>query len=335
MQIGTDVPRSPGVQLLEDEDFVWSRVWPLVSGGARRPPRSSFELTSHRRREDGRAVVAYRFGESIRVFAKLYPDAAAARAVYRIHDELCKHGFGPGSPFRVPEPLGYIDEHAVLVLRSAPGEDLGVTLRRDWSAFEEGVARSAHWLAALHRSSLAVGPREEMADGALRLARRMETAAALRPDLEETYRSALGQLATRHGTAAKVSEPVQTHGRYHGAHVFVGPESVTAIDLDRAALTDPAKDVGEFLASLSSVRTLGLVDDRKVDEVGGSFLAEYIRQGPGVPHELPYYWSYCVVWALVREAFKDRPERRRRRERLDYLRGELDAAPRRAAAWLR
>jgi hypothetical protein len=268
------------------------------------------------------------------VFAKLYPDDAAGRAVYRIHEELWRNGFGAGSLNRVPEPLGYLDESSVLVARAAVGECLGVTLRRDWSEFEEGVARSARWLAALHTSSLSVGPREEMADGALRLARRMEMAVARVPELEELFRNALTELASRYDTAAGASIVVQTHGRYHGAHVFIGPESVTAIDLDRAASAAPAKDVGEFVASLNSIKTLGLVDDRKIDDTSRLFLAEYIGHGPGVPYELSYYWSYCIVWALVRQAFKNRPERHRWRERLDFLRGELDAVPLRVAAWL-
>jgi hypothetical protein len=322
------------VTLLEDEDFVWGRVWPLVSGSQRTPPDETFAVTIHRRREDGRAVAEYDFDGGIQVFAKLYPDDAAGRAVYRIHDELWRNGFGADSLNRVPEPLGYLAESNVLVARAAVGECLGVTLRRDWSEFEEGVARSARWLAALHTSSLSVGPREEMADGALRLARRMEMAAARMPELEELFQNALAELASRYDLAAEPSIVVQTHGRYHGGHVFVGPESVTAIDLDRAALAEPAKDVGEFVASLNSIRILGLVDDDRVDNTCASFIAEYIRHGPGVPQALSYYWSYCIVWALVRQAFKDRPQRHRWRERLDYLRSEFDAVPRRTAGWL-
>jgi hypothetical protein len=332
MQIETEAPRPSGLQLLEDEDFVWSRVWPLVSGGERTPPGGTFAVTVHRRREDGRTVVEYDF-DGVRVFAKLYPDDAAGRAVYRIHDELWRNGFGAGALNRVPEPLGYLGESGVVLARSAVGECLGVTLTRDWSEFEEGVARSARWLAALHTSSLSVGPREEMADGALRLARRVEMAAVRLPELAEIFRNALAELATRYDTAAAESSiAVQTHGRYHAAHVFIGPESITAIDLDRAAFAAPAKDVGEFVASLNSIKTLGLVDDRTVDKTSRLFLAEYIRHGAGVPYELSYYWSYCIVWALVRQAFKDRPERRRWRQRVDYLRSEFDDVPRRAAA---
>jgi hypothetical protein len=102
MQIGTEAPRPSGLRLLEDQDFVWSRIWPLVSRrGARRP--HSFDVAVHRNRVDGRYVAAYSFGGSIRAFAKLYPDRDAGRVVYGIHDGLCKHGFGPSSIHRVPE----------------------------------------------------------------------------------------------------------------------------------------------------------------------------------------------------------------------------------------
>jgi hypothetical protein len=103
MELEPEAPRPSCLQLLEDEDFVWSRVCPTVSGGESAPPGATFSVTVHRLREDGRAVTEYRFEDGSRVFAKLYPDDAAGRAVSRIHDELCRHGFVPGSIHRVPE----------------------------------------------------------------------------------------------------------------------------------------------------------------------------------------------------------------------------------------
>jgi hypothetical protein len=334
MQIGTEAPRPSGLQLLEDEDFVWSRVWPLVSRRGASRPQSGFDVVIHRNRADGRYVAAYGFEGSVRAFAKLYPDGDLGRAVYRNHDGLCANGFGAGSGHRVPAPIAYLDEHGILLLEPAVGERLGELPLSDWRAFEDGVARAARWLAALHASPLELGPREDVGDGALRLARRMEKAIALRPDLEELLTTAVDVLTSRHGTRTDPSGPVQTHGRYHCAHVFVAPGCTTAVDLDRAAVADPAKDVGEFVAALSSIRRLRLVDDGAIDAACELFVDEYSRHARRTPHELSYYWSYCIVWALVRQAFKDRPERRRWRERLDFLGAELAAVPSRTAAWL-
>jgi hypothetical protein len=334
MQIGTEAPRPSGLQLLEDKDFVWSRVWPLVSSGESAPPGATFSVTVHRLREDGRAVTEYSFEDGTRVFAKVYPDDAAGRAVYRIHDDLCRNGFGPDSLYRVPMPIGYIDTHAVVLLTPATGECLGALEVRDWQAFEEGVAHAAQWLAALHRSRVTVGAHEDATHGMNRLARRAEKACASCPELESVLRSALAELERRSGITENRSPLVQTHGRFHAGHVFVEPASVTAFDLDRAGLADPAKDVGEFLHGLRSIAARKTTEEEAVEALCRGFLDEYMRDAPGVPSELPYYWSYCVVWGLVRLAFSGRPSRRHWAERIEFLKAELDAVPRRAAAWL-
>jgi hypothetical protein len=320
-----------GFQLLEDQGFVWDHIWPLVSGGKRRPPRSRFGPTLHRRREDGRAVAEYSFEGSVRVFAKLYPHDAAGRAVYRIHDELCKHGFGAGSPYRVPDPVGYIDEHAVVLLRPAPGDNLAAMLSVDREAFQEGVTRAASWLVALHSSPVRVGPRVSVADGAFRLARRAAKAAASRPDLENVILQALAELRRRCPTA----EPravAQTHGRYHAGHVFVAPQCVSAIDLDRAAVADPARDVGQFLHALRSTGLKTGTVEPAIEDVFEAFLGEYVPHRPASMSELAYYWSYCILWTLLGLAFKDRPARRGWKERVEFFQAEFHDVPRRAAA---
>ena len=107
MRIETGAPRATGLELLEDPDFVWSRVWPLLAGGAPRPP--AFDVAIQRsQRVDGRVVAAYGFGGPVRAFAKLYPDREVGREVYRIHDGLCAAGFGSMSPHRVPRPVAFL-----------------------------------------------------------------------------------------------------------------------------------------------------------------------------------------------------------------------------------
>jgi Phosphotransferase enzyme family len=334
MEIVADGPFPAGPELLEDQGFVWGRVWPLVSCGESTPPRSRFELAVHRRREDGRAVAEYSFEGFIRVFAKLYPDAAMGRRVYRIHESLCQHGFGPRSHYRVPEPVAYLDEHGVLLLRPSPGDCLAGLETHDREAFEDGVTRAARWLVALHASPLRPGPGGNFASDLFRLARRAAKAAACRPDLTDGIRDALTELGRRCPTAAEPSAFVPTHGRFNASHAFVASRCITAIDLDRAALADPAKDVGEFLHGLRSIGAkTGIVDDA-VEHACEAFLGEYVRHRPAVLSELAYYWSYSVLWTLLGLAFKDRPSRRGWRERIEFFRGEFDAVPRRAAPWL-
>lgn len=323
-----------GLRLLEDEDFVLGRVWPLASSGKGLSRPSSYEVTSHRRREDGRAVAEYAFGDSRRVFAKLYPSTAAGGDAHTIYDGLYRRGFGAGSPHRVPEPIAYLGDIGVLVLRAAPGERLAGTETRDPAAFEDGVARAAGWLAALHASPLGLCPRESIGEATSRLARRAAKATACRPELAGSIRAALAELETRRPPAPESAPRVQTHGRFHAGHVYVAPECVTAVDLDRAAEADPAKDLGEFLHGLRSIgaRT-GVVDDA-VGAASARFLDEYARHRPGALSGLAYRWSYCVLWTLLGLTFKDRPARPGWKERMEFFRNEFDEVPARAGALL-
>jgi hypothetical protein len=325
-------PAAPA--LLEEQDFVRDRVWPLISGG-HEFPAASFALSVHRRRADGRTVAEYRFGEATRVFAKLYPHPLEGAGVHRIHDRLWNGGFGLGSRNRVPEPLAYLEECGVLLLRAAPGGRLAGIEAHDWDAFEDGVGRASRWLAALHASSVSIGPRETLAHGVFRLARRAAKATAARPDLENVVHGALAELDRRCARAAGSGVHVQTHGRFHPGHVFVAPECITAVDLDRAARADPAKDVAEFIHGLRSIgaRMEGVNDE--VEAACARFLAEYVPHTPVAPSGLVYYWSYSVLWTLLGLTFKDRPARPGWKERVDFFQGEFEEVPRRAAGWLR
>lgn len=246
-------PLPKGVALLEDERFVRECVAPLVASGATTDSRGpAFRTRMHARRGiRSRAVAEYSFGGRSHVVAKLYLDVAEGRTAYQIHSRLWRDGgFGGGSPYRVPEPIAYLAEHGVVLMRAAPGGPLCSVEQRDRQAFEEGLRGAARWLAALHASPLRLGPRQEVAHEVARLARRAATATACRPDLERAFRRAMEELDARRPAHPDLGPPVQTHGRYHAEHVFLRPEFVTVIDLDRSAVSDAAKDVGEFLHRL-------------------------------------------------------------------------------------
>jgi hypothetical protein len=68
-----------------------------------------------------------------------------------------------------------------------------------------------------------LGPREDVAQGVFRLARRAAKAAASRPDLEDLFRAALAELEGR--AASEAGRWVQTHGRYYLGHVSSRPRA--------------------------------------------------------------------------------------------------------------
>jgi hypothetical protein len=316
---------------LLDEAEVWELVWPLVAGrAAADAPRPALTLSVHRLRQDGRAVAEYRFGQADGVFVKVYPDVRAGRVVHGVHSALWAHGFDDASPHRVPQPIAYLADRGLLVLGPATGDRLGgVEAARDARSFSNGIAGSARWLAALHASPVRLPRTYSVEQGTARLANRTAKATLLRPDLGELFRSAMAELERR--TPAGERPRVPTHGRFHGGHVFVGPNSVTVVDLDQAADGDSARDVAAFIHGLRSIGFRSGVVDDAVAGACGRFLDEYLRGGGEVPESLEYHWSYSVLWTMSGLAFKDRPARRGWRKRLDFFSREFAAVPRNAA----
>jgi aminoglycoside phosphotransferase (APT) family kinase protein len=119
----------------------------------------------------------------------------------------------------------------------------------------------------------------------------------------------------------------QTHGRYHARHVFVAPDAVTVIDLDRVALADPAKDLGEFLHRLRAQSRRARLGDEAANRAAHAFLEGYATHTHAIPHGLVYYWSYSILSTLLRllELKRSKWERR-----LEFYQAEFEAVPLRA-----
>ncbi len=317
------------LSLLEDASFVREAIWPLMARDDPRPLEPPPSTLVRRRRPDGRLVAEIAFPGGERAFAKLYPEVASAVAAHEIHRRLWAGGLGR-APHLVPEPLGLLPDHGVLVLSAAEGEQLEAPP----SGSLEGFRAAGRWLAALHGSGADPGASEDEAQGVLRLARRAAAATAVRPELEEVVRALLDVLAERWSRVAAGAERAPTHGRFSAEHVYVAPGSVTAVDLDRAALADPAKDAGELLHRLrwNAGKRRGRVPE-DVDAAGEAFVREYLRSSRFALATLEYHWSFSIVWTLLVLASKHRPGKGWE-ERSGFLLAELGAVPRRCDALL-
>jgi hypothetical protein len=286
--------------------------------------RLGAKVKRHRARGE-RTVLEYRFDGGLRLFAKHYPNPKDARDAYEILCVLWSQGFGQGSPHCVAEPLACFADWGVVVTRAATGHRLTKLAGRP-EAWEDGLRAAAGWLARLHAVPLELGPCEDMAQGVFRLTRRAARAAAHHPELERLLVCLIEELAVRARRVGESRPQAQTHGRYHAGHVFVAPESVTVIDLDRAGLADPAKDVGEFLHRLrAQTMEAGLGEDA-AERASLAFLEEYAAQADSVvPGGLVYHWSYSILATLLRLLEVDREGWQRR---LEFYRAEFEDVPR-------
>ncbi len=280
-----------------------------------------------------RAVVEYRLLTGERLFAKRYADAAEGLLVSRILHTLWETGFGADSAYRVPEPLGYSAEQGVLVVRAAAGRCLQELETGGEGAWAEGLRSAARWLAALHGSPVRVGPNEGRSRVEEVLARRLTKASDRRPEMAAALSGMAGELDRRLGQAHLGRLTVQTHGRYHSGHVFCAGRHVTVIDLDRADVTDPAKDVAEFIHRLRADTMKRRLGGEVADWATGVFLDEYRSRAGIAVHGLAYYWSASVLSTLLHAVRKRHLGEQAWRRRLAFYQSEFDAVPMRVARY--
>jgi phosphotransferase family enzyme len=291
---------APSGKLLEDEAFVREHVWLRVlraRGGA--AGRFGYRLTLHRSSRGRRhAVAEYTFDPSTRVVAKLYPDGDEGHRVYEILRTLHQHDFGSRAAYRVPEPIAYLPNQGVLLMERADGDRLTSLESTSPSAFREGLGSAARWLAALHDSPVRVGPREDGLRDAFRLSRRIARASRCRPDLAQFFERAIREITRWSGPVTDPAMLVQSHRRYQPSRVFLTPEHVTVTGLDRAAVGDPMKDVGEFIHRLRWSGVKAGLRDTSIEESTHVFLEAYARTAVTDRPSLPYQWQYAILWTL-------------------------------------
>jgi aminoglycoside phosphotransferase (APT) family kinase protein len=278
----------------------------------------------------GRLTLRYDFDSGQMLFAKLYTDELGMHS-YNVMKELWDNGFNQSSRFRVPEPLAFLPEHNFVLMRAVEGQPLAGALNGQGPLdLIEGCRDAARWLAAFHRSSVRVGELEPDWDSLkiFRVSVRLIKAAATRPEERDLLLDYMHALKARVKDFPTRGPVAQTHGRYHHEHVFISPEQVAVIDLDRSRPTNPAKDVAEFLRVLRMSAFRTHPNMKRADEATDAFLDEYLAQLPEVAASLPYYWSAFLWLSLFGFMKKVGPEDPRRAKLMDFHTSEMQRAMR-------
>ncbi len=246
----------------------------------------------------GAATIEYTVRASTKLFAKLYMDDSGAHA-FSVLRKLWEDRFGSLYPYQVPEPLCFLPEHNLLLMREARGECLASCLNQDMSRASEGMKRAAKWLLDLHSSSVRVGEPDKPWYVFLKLADRLSKAVASHPEELRRLLAMLDQLRELE-TCRSERTLVQIHGQFRPIHVFLDNEVVTVIDLDRSHPADPAIDLAEFVHRLRSTiyRADGAID--QANYLTKTFLEEYAEQSPYRLDGLAFFWGYHVLVSLCR-----------------------------------
>ena len=281
-------------------DFIESRILPLLSG-PRRANSAGCNAEIIQNTGTGRLTLRYAFDPENVVYAKLYDDELG-RHCYEVNCKLWRDGFSNTGHYQVPEPIDFLTDHNLLLMRGVPGTPLGAAFDGNSSVdIVSGSYEAAEWLARLHRSTLCVGTPDSDWDSLklFRMASRVIKAVVARPEKLDMVRELMETLERRIVNLTAGRSFVFTHGRYHHDHVFLSPNATIVIDLDRCRPSDPAKDAAEFIRVLRLTAFKENFDMQRVELATSRFLETYLAKVPEATASLDCYWATFVFHSLL------------------------------------
>jgi hypothetical protein len=297
------------------------RVWPESSSAS--PDPDNFQALVIQNDGTGPATVEFMMAGSTRLFAKLYADESGVHA-YEVLRNLWHGGFDPRQCYQVPEPLCFVDEYQLLLMREARGETLASYLSQDGKALS-GVKEAARWILQLHSSPVRVGKVDQPWYMFLKLSDRLTKAMTVHPQELKRLTAMLVQLG-EFAERREEGEVVQGHGQFRPIHVFLSGETVTVIDVDRSAPSDPAKDLAEFVHRLRSTVLRGSGSLTHANLLTSAFLQEYTAERPLQLGSLPFYWGFHVLVSMCRHMKQLTADDPAWGPTIDFYVGEFEAA---------
>jgi ABC-type multidrug transport system ATPase subunit len=321
-------PRLPGLVLATDPARLVEMLEPLLTSSVPGLLLRDCRVEVVRYGRDAcvlRYEVSWRLQASRRslkqvVYGKVY-EGGQGQLVGPAVTALRQHpldGSGATLPFLAPRFQGYVADLRLALLEAVPGSPLLPELIRARAGVavapavagptaEGAVVASARIAAALHRSSIPVGPSRTLAEELDEAGAAVDDLAALAPALAASlhrHLAAVGDL---------VLDPPGPLGVAHGdldpsQVLFDGP-TTSMVDFDAVCLAEPALDLGQFTASLA-VRVRAAQDAAGTSRGGGqdlgaAFLREYVRQsGTSSPDVLVARVAAYRTLALARLAVR-------------------------------
>ena len=167
-------------QLLPDDQELLQLIETKLGGG--------WSIAASRRKLR-KAIIELTNGADERIIAKV-SGVRRGRLAYDILIRLYEAGFRPPSGYTVPQPLGYVEEHGLLIQEKAPGLPFADLLNNPERGQACAIA-TAQCMARLHTASIEVPP---TADYAPRIHRwRTELAEAM-PEIAHRVHRLAGRL---------------------------------------------------------------------------------------------------------------------------------------------
>jgi hypothetical protein len=246
-------PRTPELMRLTDPGYVASLL--ATAYGSTSRESGEYRVRSIRYRPGERHVLRYDpvppTDGSPPVFAKTSRDQDVDRS-FRITSQIADWLERSGGEVRASRPLAAFSADRVILYPRVPGQPLSRTLARSTLDPAPHLHRVGTAARLLHQSPEALAedlrPRELSVE-IQSIARASEHVQQLLPAVGATIHDILRRAKATYPKLPNEA-PTFTHGDFKADHVWVTRTGLTILDFDTCGLSDPAVDVGKFLADL-------------------------------------------------------------------------------------
>lgn len=174
---------------------------------------------------------------------KYYSDGGPAIAT--IMHKLREYGFG-GMDFGIPKPLAHLPDWQILLMEDIPGTPIAELGGSDLTL---GVVAAGRALAKLHRCPVRVGGMHSIDDEIALLTRWASLVSEVEPGLREPLTNGLASV-TAGLRRVPARERSLAHRDFYDKQVLIARQRVVLIDFDTLSMSDPALDLGNFIAHL-------------------------------------------------------------------------------------
>jgi len=218
-------------------------------------------------------------GREQRLYAKLYSNPQDAARAFGIANRVVDWLAANNQGLQGNRPEAISQEDGVIFYPHAPGIPLSHQLHRSprWLATQLKVIGRV--LATLHNGpeSLQSDLKQNTFTREVKVVKRAsEHIQVLLPETHSKILKILDKLEEHYSNLPQ-EKPTFTHSDFKSDHLLSTPQGLTLIDFDTCTLTDPALDIGKFLADLEWWFTLEGISG--VEEAQAQLLKGYLGEG--------------------------------------------------------
>lgn len=258
----------------------------FASLGIAHDPKQMPVITPIRYRPKERHVLRYEItspemvpGREQRLYAKLYSNAQDAARAFRVANRVVDWLAANNHGLQGNRPEAMSEEDGVIFYPHAPGIPLSRQLHRSprWLAAQLRVIGRV--LATLHNGpeTLQAELKQNTFTNEVKVVKRAsEHIQVLLPETHDKILEILDKLKEHYSNLPE-ENPTFTHSDFKSDHLLTTPQGLTLIDFDTCTLTDPALDIGKFLADLEWWFTLKGISG--VEEAHAELLKGYLGEG--------------------------------------------------------